>query len=514
MTKQKYLIEKNMKILIFLFHFLVFNSCSKDTIPPNIIYILADDLGYGETGAYGQEIIQTPNIDALAKNGMLFTQHYSGSPVCAPSRSVLLTGLHTGHTYIRGNDEWKERGEVWDYETVYNNENLEGQRPLPDSIQTFPELMQDYGYNTAFIGKWGLGAPGTEGVPNNQGFNYFYGYNCQRQAHTLFPMHLWENTNKILLNNRLIAPHTNLEKGVDPSKAESYLSFTSNEYAPDLMHDKAIKFIQSNIDNPFFLLYASPLPHAPLQAPEKWVEYYKEKIGQEEPYTGNSYFPNQSPRATYAAMISTLDEQVGDIISVLVEQNILKNTIIIFTSDNGPTYTGGVDAKFFDSAKPFKTKYGWAKGFLHEGGIRVPMIVSWENHIKKMSRTDHLSAFQDVFPTVLELCGIKEQKKTDGISFVNILLNIEQKEKHKYLYWEIPEYGGQQALRIDNFKAIRKNIFKGNLNVQLFDLSTDIQETNNVATQFPEIVKMAEEIMEKEHISSELQGFQFSILGD
>jgi arylsulfatase len=213
-------------------------------------------------------------------------------------------------------------------------------------------------------------------------------------------------------------------------------------------------------------------------------------------------------------MISTLDEQVGDLVSVLVEQGILENTLIIFTSDNGPTYTGGVDAEFFNSAKPFKSGHGWAKGFLHEGGIRVPMIASWKNRIKQGSSTDHLSAFQDILPTVLELCGIQPTNETDGISFLNILLGGEQEDKHEYLYWEIPEYGGQQALRIDNFKAIRKNIYKGNLNIQLFDLSTDIQETKNVAEQFPEIVKQAKEIMDKEHSPSVLPGFQFPALGE
>ena len=242
------------------------------------------------------------------------------------------------------------------------------------------------------------------------------------------------------------------------------------------------------------------------------MNHYRKKLGPEQPYTGKSYFPNQSPRATYAAMISTLDEQVGDLVSVLVDQDILENTLIIFTSDNGPTYSGGVDAEFFNSAKPFKTEYGWAKGFLHEGGIRVPMIASWKNRIKPGSSTDYISGFQDILPTVLELCGIQPPKETDGISFLNILLGLEQTDKHKYFYWEIPEYGGQQALRIDNFKAIRKNIFKGNLNIQLFDLSTDIQETKNVAERFPEIVKQAKEIMEKEHRPSVLPGFQFSIL--
>ena len=208
-------------------------------------------------GAYGQEIIETPNIDALAKNGMLFTQHYSGSPVCAPSRSVLLTGMHTGHSYIRGNDEWKERGNVWDYEAVFHDRNLEGQRPLLDSINTFAEIIQNNGYKTAFIGKWGLGAPDTEGVPNNQGFHYFFGYNCQRQAHTLYPTHLWENEKKIILNNILIAPHSNLEIGSNPNNSNSYINFSLNEYAPELMHRKAVEFIESNTDNTFFIICIS-----------------------------------------------------------------------------------------------------------------------------------------------------------------------------------------------------------------------------------------------------------------
>ena len=499
-------------ILIVIFFAMI--SCEKKSKPPNIIYILADDLGYGELGAYGQEIIETPNIDALAKNGMLFTQHYSGSPVCAPSRSVLLTGMHTGHSYIRGNDEWKERGNVWDYEAVFHDRNLEGQRPLLDSINTFAEIIQNNGYKTAFIGKWGLGAPDTEGVPNNQGFHYFFGYNCQRQAHTLYPTHLWENEKKIILNNKLIAPHSNLEIGSNPNNSNSYINFSLNEYAPELMHRKAVEFIESNTDNSFFLLYASPLPHVPLQAPIKWVNYYRKKLGSEQPYIGKSYFPSQSPRATYAAMISTLYEQVGHLVALLSEKNILDNTLIIFTSDNGPTYTGGVDGNFFNSAKPFKAEYGWAKGFLHEGGIRVPMIASWKNHIKKGSVSDHLSGFQDVFLTVLELAGIHHPVETDGISFVNTLMGLEQKEKHKYLYWEIPEYGGQQAVRMGAFKAIRKNIFKNNLSIELFNLATDIQETINVADQYPKIIEKAERIMKKEHRKSVLSRFRFPAFGE
>ena len=496
-------------LLLILLPFFI--SCSEKKKSTNIIYILADDLGYGEVGVYGQKIIETPNIDSLAISGMVFSQHYSGSPVCAPSRSVLLTGKHSGHTYIRGNDEWKERGDVWSYIKASSDESLEGQRPIPDSVLTFAELIQDHGYKTAFIGKWGLGAPRTDGTPNNQGFGYFFGYNCQRQAHTLFPMHLWENEKKVKLNNIAVSPHTGLGDK-DPSQAESYARFSLNEYAPDIMHNKALTFIKNNTNQPFFLLYASPLPHVPLQAPKKWVEHYIDKLGDEEPYIGKGYFPNRTPRATYAAMISTLDEQVGDIVATLRRNDLLENTIIIFTSDNGPTYTGGADTKFFDSAYPFRSDYRFAKGFLKEGGIRVPMIASWKGSIKPNSSTSLLSGFQDLFPTILDICGVENAFKTDGISFLNSLIGQKQDQKHEYLYWEIPEYGGQQAIRINNFKAIRQDIFNGNLDIELFDLSVDIQENENIAYKYPAIIDRAQQIMNKEHRRSKIKRFQMPAL--
>jgi len=278
------------------------------------------------------------------------------------------------------------------------------------------------------------------------------------------------------------------------------------------MHERAVTFIEESADRSFFLLYASPLPHLPLQAPKEWVDHYIEKLGDEEPYTGNVYFPNRTPRATYAAMISALDEQVGDLVKTLRENDILDNTMIIFTSDNGPTYTGGADTEFFNSAHPFSAGYGWGKGFLKEGGIRVPMIVSWTGQIRPMARTDHLSGFQDVFPTLLEICGVDRTFDTDGISFLNVLLGKDETKRHEYLYWEIPEYGGQQAVRIDNYKAIRKDIFSGNLDIELYDLSKDPKELNDVAKDLPSIVERAGAIMLKEHVISELEGFQFPIL--
>ena len=369
------------KIIISIL-LIFFSGCGKEK-KINIVYILADDLGYGELGVYGQEIIETPNIDELAKKGMLFTDHYSGSPVCAPSRSVFLTGQHTGYTPIRGNDEWTERGDTWNYQAMFDDPSLEGQRPIPDSTITIAEVLKTAGYATGMVGKWGLGAPNTSGLPNNQGFDFFYGYNCQRQAHTLYPMHLWKNDKREILNNKNVAPHSNLPSGADPYDSKSYEDFELNDYAPELMHNEALGFIERNKKNPFFLYYASPLPHVPLQAPRYWVDHYRKIIGNEEPFTGKSYFPNQYPKASYAAMISYLDEQVGDIVKKLKEIGVYKNTLIIFTSDNGPTFNGGTDTPYFDSAKPFKTEYGWAKCFVNEGGIRVPMIAHWPKMIKK-----------------------------------------------------------------------------------------------------------------------------------
>lgn len=505
-------------LLWSLLWLLLFGACqSKSTDSeeafPNIIYILADDLGYGELGTYGQEIIETPHLDELAKTGMRFTQHYSGAPVCAPARCVLMTGQHTGHAHVRGNDEWKDRGDVWDYQAMFDNPFLEGQRPLPDSIITVAEVLQQAGYRTGAVGKWGLGAPTTEGVPNKQGFDFFYGYNCQRQAHTLYPMHLWRNEERHLLNNKMVALHSNLAEGADPHDPESYADFKLNEYAPTLMHQEALQFLDTIGEQPFFLYYASPLPHVPLQAPQRWIDYYREKLGPEEPFTGKSYFPAQYPKATYAAMISYLDEQVGELIKTLKEQGKYENTLVIFSSDNGPTYTGGTDTPYFDSAKPFKTEYGWGKGFVHEGGIRVPMIASWPGTIEGGTESDHISAFYDLLPTVCDLLGIEPPTETDGISFLPTLLRQEQ-PKHEFLYWEFPAYQGQQAIRMGKWKGIRKGILKGELDIALYDLEKDPQELTNIADSFPQIVDQIAQLLQREHVSASIERFKMKALGD
>ncbi len=510
-------IFKNLIILILAVSF--FTSCQKKEkvreTKPNIIYILADDLGYGELGVYGQEKIQTPNIDDLAAKGMLFTQHYSGAPVCAPSRYMLLTGKHAGHAQIRGNDEWASRGEVWNFEKAVNDPNLEGQRPISNSTVTLGEIMQQAGYKTAIVGKWGLGAPLTDGIPNKNGFDFFYGYNCQRQAHQLYPKHLWKNEEKVWLDNDIIAPGTPLDKDADITDPSSYKKYQQKDYAPALMQKEVLQFIADNKDKPFFMYYASPLPHLPLQVPQEYVDKYVKLFGNEKPYTGKAYFPNRYPHAAYAGMITYLDDQVGEIVAKLKELGIYENTLIVFTSDNGPTYTGGVDAEFFNSARPFENKYGRTKGYTYEGGIRVPMIASWPNKIEPGTTTDLISAFWDVLPTFSDLAKEKAPEDVDGISFLPTLMGKEEEQKqHDFLYWEFPSYQGQQAVRMGDWKGIRKDIFKGNMKIELYDLKDDLSETTDVADQHPEIISQIEEIMKKEHRSAEIDRFKIKQLGD
>ena len=488
---------------------------SKTPKKPNIIYILADDLGYGDLGSYGQVKIETPNLDQLAKDGMKFMQHYAGAPVCAPSRCVLLTGKDLGHSLVRGNDEWKKRGPVWDFIAVEKDSTLEGQFPIPAGTITIGRLLQKGGYKTAVIGKWGLGAPQTDGIPNKQGFDYFYGFICQRQAHTYYPLHLYENEHRVHLDNDTVPPGTRLAKGADPYDIKSYAPYNLKEYAPDLMFKKLTNFVNENKDRPFFLYWATPIPHVPLQAPQKWVDHYVKKFGDEEPYLQKKgYFPCRYPHATYAAMVSYMDENVGKLIKQLKDLGIYDNTLIIFTSDNGPTFNGGSDSPWFDSGGPFRSVYGRGKGFVYEGGIRVPMIAAWPGKIKPGTYTDHISAFYDVLSTLCDVAGVEKPKDTDGISFLPALLGEKQKE-HEYLYWEYPEYGGQIAVRMGKWKAVCRNMIrKNNFTFELYDLSEDIGETNDIAAEHPDIIKKVKEIVKKEHVESQNPNWRFKVLGD
>lgn len=421
---------------------------------PNIIYIMADDLGYGDIGCYGQGKIHTPNLDQLASQGIIFTQHYAGSTVCAPSRACLMTGYHTGHSVVRGNRESKP----------------EGQYPMPDSVITVAELFKQAGYTTGATGKWGLGSPGSEGDPVNQGFDLFFGYNCQREAHFFYPQHLWRNREKVIIREN--------ENGA------------KNIYSHYLIANEALKFIQENKDNPFFLYVPFTIPHAELAIPDSLLNEYKGKFD-EIPYAGQHYGAQEFPRAAYAAMVTLMDYDVGRILNLLDDLQLAKKTLIIFTSDNGPHREGGNDPDYFDSNGPLRG----IKRDLYEGGIRVPFIVRWPGKIKANSRSDHISAFWDFLPTACEIAEIDPPPGIDGISYLPALLGHPQTE-HEYLYWEFHEQNGKQAIRKGKWKAVRLNVSENKDSpVQLYDLSTDSCEMNNVADRFPEIVKTMEEML-------------------
>lgn len=486
-----------------------FSSIAAQQHNPNVIFILADDLGYGDLGCYGQTKIETPNIDALAQRGISFTQYYSGSPVSAPSRCVLFTGKHSGHAYIRGNDEMPDRGDVWSHQAMFDNPSLEGQRPMPVSMFTIPQMFKQKGYTTACIGKWGLGYPGSESAPNKMGIDFFYGYNCQRQAHTYYPPFLYRNENREYLNNKhIIQPGTKLAQSDDPLDENSYQKFIQNDYAPDLMFREILSFVNENKKNNFLLMWTTPIPHVPLQAPQKWIDHYIDKFGEEKTYSGNTgYYPARYPRATYAAMISYLDEQIGLLVESLKENNLYENTLIIFTSDNGPSFNGGTDSPWFRSAGPFKCERGWGKGSLHEGGIRVPFIVAWPAKIEPGRVSNHISAAWDIMPTFAEILGT--DISTDGLSFLPELTGSKQAKTHDYLYWEYPEGKGSIAIRMHNWKGIINNVNEGNENVQLFDLNTDPSESFDLANQYPHIITMLKDKIRNARTSPEVDKFKF-----
>lgn len=446
--------------------------------PPNIIYILADDLGYGDLGCYGQEKFSTPNLDQLAEDGIRFTRHYSGCTVCAPSRSVLMTGLHSGHTPIRGNMEVQP----------------EGQAALPASALTIAEMLKSAGYVTGAFGKWGLGFPGSEGDPVNQGFDTFFGYNCQRYAHRYYPEYLWENKEKVYL------------EGNDWS--------TTSTFAPDVIQQQTLDFIRQHKDSTFFAYVPIVIPHAELIVPDD--EVFESYLGQfpEKAYVGrpgadygpemkiSMYCSQENPHATFAAMVHRIDVYVGEILATLEELGIAENTIVMFTSDNGPHEEGGADPGFFNSSGNLRG----VKRDLYEGGIRVPLLVSWPGYIQGGTTSDHVSAFWDLVPTVADLAGF-EAPGGDGISFLPVLTGGEQ-VAHDYLYWEFHEQGGKQAMLKGKWKAIRLNVgLDPNGALELYNLETDPREVNDVASEHPGLV--AEFVLAMEEARTPSEKFNF-----
>jgi len=446
------------------------------TIKPNIILIMADDLGYKELGCYGQKRIKTPHIDRLANEGMRFTQYYTGSPVCAPARCSLMTGKHGGHAYVRNNSEIGG----WD--------SFRGQLPLLDNTITIANMLKQQGYTTGAFGKWGLGEVGSTGDPLNQGFDRFFGYNCQRHAHNLYPSYLISDREKKTLEGNT--------RGL-----------SGKHYAPQIIADKMLKFISDNKDRPFFVYYATVLPHLALQVPEEDLNQYRGKWP-ETPYKGKSYLPHPTPKACYAAMISFMDRQVGRIMELLKELELDSNTVMFFTSDNGTTHLKDqVDYEFFNSVGPLRG----LKGSLYEGGIRVPMIVRWPGKIKADTVSAHLSAHYDVLATLSDVVGAKTPDDTDGISFVPTLLSQPvQQKKHDYLFWDFAGYGGQLAVRMGKWKGIKLDLRKNpDAPLELYDLENDISEKNNVTEENPRVAAKIEMIMLEARSRPVTKKFQF-----
>ncbi|MEJ6579297.1 MAG: arylsulfatase [Akkermansiaceae bacterium] len=416
---------------------------------PNIIYILADDLGYGDLGCYGQEIIKTPNLDRMAAEGIRFTQHYSGSTVCAPSRSCLLEGKHTGHTYVRGNGSLQMR---------------------PDPLDPiFPRALKNAGYHTALIGKSGLGCNTDDAsLVTEKGFDYFFGYTSHTAAHFYYPDYLWRNGQKVLY------PNNTLHEG--------------DNYSSTVVTAEALNYLEQQKDGPFFLHLALQIPHASLRAKEEWKAKYR-PILNEKPLPEREGHPHYSyerePKTTFAAMISYMDHNMGLLLKKLEDLGIADNTLVMFASDNGAMREGGHKMESFNSSGPLRG----GKRDLYEGGIRVPMIAWWPGKIQPGQITDHPSAFWDISPTVRELAGAATQEDTDGLSLVPTLLGKGEQKKHDSFYWEFFEGGGKRAILQDSWKLVLFNTNKdNNPKAELYNIEKDLAEKNNLAAKHPEKV--------------------------
>ena len=455
----------------------------------NVIFVLADDLGWGELGSYGQQKIPTPNLDRLAAQGMRFTQHYSGAPVCAPSRCVLMTGRHLGHAEIRGNSQ----------ATELLPEFKEGQYPISENAHTFVELFQKAGYATGAMGKWGLGPVGSTGAPDRKGFDLFFGYNCQAVAHSYYPEYLWRNAEKVIINPKPISGH---EKKVEGEvRMEDRIG---ENYAPSLMIAEAVKFIETNQARPFFLYLPFVQPHVAMHPPRESVDKFPREWDPE-PYRGESgYLAHPRPHAAYAAMISELDGYVGRLMETLDKAGLANRTLVIFTSDNGTTHAGpagtrfhigGADPAFFNSTAGLRA----FKGSVYEGGIRVPMIARLPGRIAAGAVNDTPGYFADWFPTLCDAAGFEKPAGLDGDSLWPALTGSAPPKSRKPMIWVFPEYGGQVAVRLGEFKMVRQGLkTKTPGTWEVYDLAKDQGETTDLAAERVDLIQQAEEILRRE----------------
>ena len=454
-----------------------------------MVFILADDLGYGEVGCFGQKKIPTPNIDRLAAEGMKLTQFYSGAPTCAPSRCVLMSGKHLGHADIRGNRQAKVAFPEFD----------EGQHPIAADTVIMPEVFKKAGYATAAIGKWGLGPVGSTGDPNKHGFDLFFGYNCQSIAHSYFPKYLWRNAEKIEINSKPIPGRTKPVTG--EVKMEDYLG---DNYAPKLMIEEAETFIAEKKDQPFFLYLAFIEPHMAMHPPKESVERFP-KEWDPEPYLGDSgYLPHPRPRAGYAAMISDLDSYVGRVMAALKKAGIDQRTLVVFTSDNGtthqnnaksPFYIGGADPEFFASTAGLR---GF-KGSVYEGGLRVPTVVRYPGKVKAGSSADAPGYFADWFPTLCAAAGLESTRGLDGENLMPLLEGAPKSKRQKPMVWAFAEYGGQVVVRIGDYKIIRRGLLTKMPEAwEVYNIPSDRGELKDIAREKPELIEEAKAVLSRE----------------
>lgn len=455
-----------MRFVLALAACFAFTAAAQDAPRPNIVVILVDDLGYGDLSVYGQSHFATPRLDRMAAEGLRFTQFYSGSPVCAPSRCTLITGHHTGTARIRGN----------------GTQSGQAVRLYPEDI-TLAEVLKPAGYATACIGKWGMGEAGSTGVPNKQGFDYFYGFLNQRRAHFYYPNTLYRNEEEITI------------EGNDPDAQVG-------TYVQTLFTEEALAYIRANAENPFFLYLTYTIPHAEMVAPADEMDSFADGcFGPETPHKKDHYNAQEKPRTAFAAMVTMLDRDVGRVLDLLDELKLSDNTLVIFTSDNGPHHEGGADPEFFDSNGPLRG----IKRDVYDGGIRVPTIARWPGEIAPGGVTGHIGAFWDILPTCADIAGVPAPEGIDGLSFAPTLRGDAAGQKqHEYLYWEFYEQGGRVGLRAGDWKGVRMNVFKNpDAPLELYNLADDIGETNDIAAAHPEIAARLRALMTSAHTASE-----------